>query len=263
MIQLIVSDMDGCLLDSHKNPPENIHDIIDTLKKENILFGICSGRQFSSIYEKMNKRDDLLYIAENGGICVYQKKILHFNTLPDASIHEFVELSESLGCTPVLCGKDTAYVRSSNPDVLKQIERFYADYRIIEDYAEIQDSFCKISVLDLKGSEANCYPHFKKYQDEFEVLVSESIWMDIIPKGQSKGATLKKAAEILKLDLNNAAAFGDYFNDVEMLQAVKYSYAMKNAHPDVKKIARYEAPSNDEAGVPTTILKILREKIHD
>ena len=231
MIQLIVSDMDGCLLDSHKNTPENIHDIIDTLKKENILFGIC----------------------------IYQNQILHFNTLPDASIHEFVELSESLDCTPVLCGKDRAYVRSHNPDVIKQIERFYADYKIIEDYAEIQDSFCKISVLDLKGSEANCYPHFKNYQNEFEVLVSESIWMDIIPKGQSKGATLKKAADILKLDLNKAVAFGDYFNDVEMLQAVKYSYAMKNAHPDVKKIAKYEAPSNDEAGVTKTILKILKE----
>ena len=263
MIQLIVSDMDGCLLDSQKNTPENIHDIIDELKKRNILFGICSGRQFSSIYKKMNQRDDLLYIAENGGICVYQNQILHFNTLPDESIQEFVQLSESLGCTPVLCGKDKAYVRSRRPEILEQIERFYSDYEIVENYSDIQDSYCKISVLDLRGSEANCYPHFKKYQDTFEVLVSESIWMDIIPKGQSKGATLKKAAEILKLDLNKAAAFGDYFNDVEMLQAVKYSYAMKNAHPDVKKIARYEAPSNDEAGVPTTILKILREKIHD
>lgn len=263
MIQLIVSDMDGCLLDSKKNPPENIHQIIDECKKKQILFGICSGRQFTSVYQKMNQRDDLLYIAENGGICVYQNKILHFNTLPDENIKDFIDLSESLGCVPVLCGKDKAYVRSSDPQVLEQIERFYADYEIIKSYDDIHDSYCKISVLDLKGSEGHCYPHFRKYQDQFEILVSESIWMDIIPKGQSKGATLKMAAKILNLDLNHAVAFGDYFNDVEMLQAVKYSYAMKNAHPDVKKIAKYEAPSNDEQGVTRIISTILKEGINE
>ncbi len=256
-IELIVSDMDGCLLDSQKNPPVTIHSLIDTLHQKNILFGICSGRQYASIHAKMNRRDDILYIGENGGICIYQNEVLYFNALPEKNIQEFVDLAQSIGCIPVLCGKDTAYVSTDNPEALKQIHRFYETYEIVEDLSSIHEPFCKISILDLKGSESNCYPHFRKYEDTFEVLVSDSIWMDIVCKGQSKGNTLKIAAQKLNLNLNHAAAFGDYFNDVEMLQAVKYSYAMKNAHPEVKKHARFTAPSNDENGVVRVIEKML------
>ena len=258
-IELIVSDMDGCLLDSHKNPPETIHQLIDELKTQNILFGICSGRQYASIHEKMNQRNDILYIGENGGICVYQNETLYFNALPSESIEEFVSLAQTIECVPVLCGKDTAYVSTSDPQALQQIQRFYESYAVVEDLLSIHEPFCKISVLDLKGSEANCYPYFKKYEQQFEIIVSDSIWMDIVSKGQSKGSTLKKAAEKLEKNLDKAVAFGDYFNDVEMLQAVNYSFAMENAHEGVKQQAKYIAPSNDDNGVVKTIELLLRK----
>ena len=257
-IELIVSDMDGCLLDSKKNPPQTIHQIIDTLLSKQILFGICSGRQYASIHAKMNKRNDLLYIGENGGICIYQNEVLYFNALPEEKIQEFTDLAISISCVPVLCGKDTAYAKTSNPEELKQIQRFYENYEIVDDLSKIHEPFCKISVLDLKGSETNCYPYFRQYENEFEILVSDSIWMDIVCKEQSKGNTLKKAADILGIDLNHAAAFGDYFNDIEMLQAVNYSFAMANAHEEVKKRAKYLAPSNDEHGVIKTIEEIIK-----
>lgn len=258
-IELIVSDMDGCLLDSHKNPPVTIHSLIDRLHQNRILFGICSGRQYASIHAKMKHRDDILYIGENGGICIYQKEVLYFNALPEESIQEFVELAQSVGCIPVLCGKDTAYVSTHDSEALKQIHRFYEAYEVIEDLSSIHEPFCKISVLDLKGSESNCYPHFRKYEQHFEILVSDSIWMDIVCKGQSKGNTLKIAAKKLNLNLDHAVAFGDYFNDVEMLEAVKYSYAMENAHPEVKLHARFTAPSNDDNGVVRVIENILNK----
>ena len=49
--------------------------------------------------------------------------------------------------------------------------------------------------------------------------------------------------------LFRSLAFGDGGNDREMLQYAKYSYAMRNATEDVKKVAKFSAPSNDEEGV--------------
>ena len=49
--------------------------------------------------------------------------------------------------------------------------------------------------------------------------------------------------------------FGDYMNDITMLQKSKYSYAMENSHPSVKKIASFSALSNDKFGV----LKIIND----
>jgi hydroxymethylpyrimidine pyrophosphatase-like HAD family hydrolase len=48
-------------------------------------------------------------------------------------------------------------------------------------------------------------------------------------------------------------SFGDYLNDLEMLKASYHSYAMDNAHPKVKEVSRFTAPSNREAGVFSVI----------
>ena len=47
-------------------------------------------------------------------------------------------------------------------------------------------------------------------------------------------------------------------NDIQMLKNSKYSYAMENAHPDVKKAASFEARNNDGFGVLKTISEYLR-----
>lgn len=44
-------------------------------------------------------------------------------------------------------------------------------------------------------------------------------------------------------------AFGDYLNDCGLLERCEWSFAMENAHPDLKKIAKYIAPSNQNGGV--------------
>lgn len=50
--------------------------------------------------------------------------------------------------------------------------------------------------------------------------------------------------------------FGDYNNDLEMLALSDYGFAMANAHPNVKKVAKYSTLSNDDNGVEH-ILKML------
>ena len=52
-------------------------------------------------------------------------------------------------------------------------------------------------------------------------------------------------------------AFGDYLNDLELMQSVTHSYAMANAHPDLKAVCHYLAPSNDEDGVVRAIQQAL------
>ena len=53
------------------------------------------------------------------------------------------------------------------------------------------------------------------------------------------------------------AVFGDFFNDVEMFAEAERSYAMAGAHPEVKDIAKYLAPSNQEQGVVTVVSALL------
>ena len=53
------------------------------------------------------------------------------------------------------------------------------------------------------------------------------------------------------------AVFGDYLNDLLMLEAGDWSFAMGNAHPDLKAAARYIAPSNVEHGVLKVVDRLV------
>jgi len=54
--------------------------------------------------------------------------------------------------------------------------------------------------------------------------------------------------------------FGDYNNDLGMLELAEFSFAMKNAHPNVKEIANYETKSNAEEGVEFILDKLISSR---
>ena len=73
----------------------------------------------------------------------------------------------------------------------------------------------------------------------------------------NKGVAVQQVQQYLQIKPEECAAFGDYLNDAEMLEAVDYSFAMDNAHPDIKKLARFSTGSNAEAGVLRGIQRLM------
>ena len=60
---------------------------------------------------------------------------------------------------------------------------------------------------------------------------------DITPANGNKGVGVRKILDYYHLDKENAIAFGDGTNDIEMLEAVGTGVAMGNATDDVKAVA--------------------------
>ena len=54
--------------------------------------------------------------------------------------------------------------------------------------------------------------------------------------------------------------FGDYNNDLKMLELAHFSYAMKNAHPNVQRISNFSTKSNDEQGVELVLEQLIHSK---
>ncbi len=71
------------------------------------------------------------------------------------------------------------------------------------------------------------------------------------------GAAIKHLQNTLGFTYEQTMSFGDYLNDYEMLKESYHSYAMENAHPKLKEIARFGAPSNVDAGVFQVLEKLL------
>ncbi len=75
----------------------------------------------------------------------------------------------------------------------------------------------------------------------------------------NKGNALSFLQDHHNIKPSETMAFGDYNNDLEMLKCAKYSYAMSNAHPNVKVVAKYKTESNDDFGVEQVLETLISQ----
>ena len=68
---------------------------------------------------------------------------------------------------------------------------------------------------------------------------------------------LARLAAHYGIEREEVMAFGDHWNDAEMLEWAGESFAMENAIPEIRARAKHIAPSNAEDGVARTIEEFL------
>ena len=174
--------MDGTLLnDNHEINPE-FWGILKKLKAKNIIFACASGRQYYSLIKTFeDTKDDIYFIAENGGFVAYQDEILHIDTLERKKVFEFIEIARKIdGVNIVLCGKNSAYVESNNSKFISEVKPYYERVEIVNTLEEVEDDFLKIALCDFKSSEGNSYKFFKEFENKYKVTVSGKLWLDIL-----------------------------------------------------------------------------------
>ncbi|WP_031529356.1 Cof-type HAD-IIB family hydrolase [Dyadobacter crusticola] len=259
-IKLIATDMDGTLLNSKHELHESFYPIFRKIKERGIIFVAASGRQYFNLTKTLAQVcDEVIFAAENGSYVVYKDEEIHVQATDPELVRELVTVSRGIPNTyPIICGKKKAYVENDDQEFIDHLKLYFERYEIVEDLLEVKDDqFLKFTVCDLAGSEANSYPHYKKYEDVLKVKVSGPIWLDISDKKANKGRAMEVLQEKFNITPEQTMAFGDYLNDLEMLTKAEYSYAMANAHPDIKKIARFIAKSNDENGVVEVLTELM------
>jgi Cof subfamily protein (haloacid dehalogenase superfamily) len=261
-VKLVVTDMDGTLLNSNHEVSNQFFELHDSLVKKDIHFVAASGRQYDSILEKLSSiKEHITIVAENGGVAKQGDTILFSRDLDFEKIKKTILAARKMK-NPyiVLCGMNNAYVESKDEDFINTFNQFYSSFKIVEDLTKVTgDVFFKLAIFDKECSETNILPFVKHLSDELQVIVSGKNWLDISHFDANKGKAISFLQEKLGVSKAETMVFGDYNNDLKMLELADFSYAMKNAHPNVKKVANYETKSNDDNGVEYIIEKMLNQ----
>lgn len=259
-IKFIATDMDGTLLDKDGRLPPDFFDVFQQLEQRDIMFAAASGRQYYSLLQTFSAvKDRIMFIAENGTLVMHQGEELYSCTIDIESIHRIIKEARLIeGAHIVLCGKQSAYVETQAPKALEEIKKYYHRCDYVKDLLEVEDEFIKVAICHFDGSQEFIYPSINaKFDVDHKVVVSAKIWLDVMNINASKGDAIKYLQDKLKFSFEQTMSFGDYFNDIEMLQASFHSYAVENAHEKVKTYARFSAPSNLEHGV----MKVIRDHL--
>ncbi|WP_413283490.1 HAD family hydrolase [Vibrio sp. MA40-2] len=259
-IKFIAADMDGTLLDQQGKLPVEFFDIYHHLAEQDILFCAASGRQYFSLRNTFSPiKDDILFIAENGALVMYQDKELYSHSIDKPSIKAIIAQARLIdGAHIVLSGKNSAYIETRSEPAIEEIKKYYHRYEQVADLLDVEDDIIKVAICHFDGSERYIHPSINAaFGHSHKVVISAKIWLDIMHSATSKGAAIKHLQKTLGFSFKQTMSFGDYFNDVEMLQASFHSYAMENAHERVKIHANHIAPSNKDLGV----LKVISQHL--
>lgn len=241
MIKLIASDLDGTLLKNgaqELNP--RIYNIIKKLKEKNIYFAAASGRQHYNLkllFEPV--KDDIFYIAENGSLCICGKQVISRGLIErNLGLRIFQAVRERGGCHCLLSCESACYTDSKNPEFIRHIQNVLRyDLRVVDDLSNVTEPFLKVAICDFTGTD-NIEAYFQElFEDEIKVVTSGMIWIDFIAPNANKGSALSDLAAYLGIEPDECMAFGDQYNDTEMLQFAGTSYAMADGAPGISDYA--------------------------
>jgi Cof subfamily protein (haloacid dehalogenase superfamily) len=265
-IRLVVTDMDGTLLDADGDVPDGLWPLLRRMHDDGITFVPASGRQHATITssfpaELTPGRDDLVVIAENGTLVTRGDALVSTDALDHAVVADAVRavrgLGEAMGGGAVVAGTRGAYVERADAAFVDHVRTYYHRLEVVEDLTAVDDQVLKVAVYDDVDSATRTLPALVHLRATHQVVVSSPHWIDVMNPGVNKGVALRRLQADLGVTPEQTVAFGDYLNDVEMLDAAHWSFAMADAHPDVAARARFAAPSNAEHGVVQVLQALL------
>lgn len=265
-IKVIVSDFDGTLLDDEKRLPEQFPALLDELDRRGIRFIAASGRQYYNIRAQLpgDMADRVDYIAENGAMTVMNGEICSVDEIPYDDIAAVVRTVRALpDCYPILCGANCSYYENNFFEINQHADLYYAHLKLVDDVMDYvkQDRICKIAVFNSHNAEHTSYPALLPFADHMQVALSGDCWVDVMNAPVSKGAALREMLHRMNLSAEQCMAFGDYLNDIQLLQASGHPYVMENSHPQLLEMFPNTSGHNNHAGVVHTICRELDIKL--
>ncbi|MCY9669448.1 Cof-type HAD-IIB family hydrolase [Paenibacillus alginolyticus] len=253
MIKLIVSDLDGTLLDHSKKVSSRELAALKKVKEAGMMLCLASGRmniEMQMVLEEIGHR--AYSVSQNGAFIHLEDgtfmKSQHFQ--PKLA-YQLYQLLKGFDLVKLVCSGEANYITHLTPASDEVQSRTFQPFIIKEDMEQsLEGDFavCKFSMfgeietlLKLKALLE------EKLGDQLELFISDKDCLDIMPRSVSKGSSLLVLMEKLGLKPEEVACFGDSFNDVSMFGITPHSFAMKGAHPEVKQKAIYHVDSVAEA----------------
>jgi Cof subfamily protein (haloacid dehalogenase superfamily) len=264
-IRLVVSDVDGTLVDKSKQLTPATTDAVARVEAMGVPFTIISARPRSG----MMPIADTLGIdhpmgAFNGGIVFMRDgRVIEHHMIDPEVARGMVALAADSDVETWVFADDRWYATSGEGHHVDS-ERVSSNQEpvIVDDVTDLLARADKITfVSDDEPVLHDLFDRAGAFTGKATIVQSQSYYLDVTALAANKGDGVSALAAAMDVPLDAVAAMGDQANDIPMLDRVGLSIAMGNAPDPVKSVAQHVTRPNDEDGVAAAIESLILPRI--
>lgn len=262
--KILCSDLDGTLLSTKSDVSKFTIAQIERIKKTARVI-LVSARMPSGMYyiqENLGILEQPI-ICYNGALVLKGTQELNSVVISVSLLREIYSITKNLDADLGLYFKNEWYVPKTSERVGKEIKYtkstpiFQNTSTTLNNWEQRNVGAHKLMLMCTKYSADKLMPLLQQQFDtELNLYRSNDTLIEIAPKSVSKLSAIKLLLAENE-SLEDVIAFGDNYNDMEMLQKVGCGVAVDNGRDEVKAIAKYTTLKNTEDGVALFIQKHL------
>lgn len=271
-IKLIVSDVDGTLVDTDKHISDVTVQAMKEAMAEGIAVAVASGRAFGEMGEVLQRLPEIEeYICSNGAVVVEQKhgqsKVIFRQSFSNEEglwlmdqLLPFDVYIEAYGGKDIFGTADEMeeFAANLSPHLIPLMKASRTMVPNLRDY--IVETGMDLEKIQLfYGTEEKKQAILKHFEDDdrFTIIQSSEGNLEFVQPGISKGRAVAALANELGITADEVMTIGDSNNDLTMLAYAGVSFAMANGEATTKATAKYLAPTNDEDGVAQVVRAVV------
>ena len=263
MIKIILSDIDGTFLKTDKTTPALHEKAIKSVVTKGLKFVFVSARMPEAIYPITDALGmaHTPVISYSGGLVLTEDEEVIFDKKisADDARNILAEMKSRWQDISISYYTGRRWV-TEKPDarIQREVDNSKAPVEL-GNFDELLSENLLPNKIFIRCEPPTCKEmetELGKIFPSLNVVRSAPYLLEIIDKSVSKATGIKVLLSHYGFGLDEAIAFGDNYNDVEMLELIPQSVVMANAPDRVKKIASAVTDSNEDGGIYTYLKKI-------
>lgn len=267
-LKIVFSDIDGTLINSERVFSDATIKAIKRIK-HSIPVILISSRMPSAIKHLQTSASIQEYplISYNGGIVMVNNNVVVDNAIPFHIVKDVVNFNASGKVHISLYNTNDWYVPRNDYWTKREINntkiipQTLPNQEVIKLWEPTKKGAHKIMCMGDPSDIDEIYNYMEAhFGNDLHLYRSKNTYIEIAAKNISKKTAVEYILENVypEINIENTAAFGDNFNDVEMLEAVGIGVAVANAKPEVLKIANHTTLAGTEDGVAHFLNKHIK-----
>jgi Cof subfamily protein (haloacid dehalogenase superfamily) len=271
-LKLIVTDIDGTLLNDEGKLGAESKKLIKELINDGVCFTLATGRLYSAAKDLAEELSLNGFIISLDGAAINDFKndrTIFESFLKTAQVKKAISISEELLIKLVLCHSNSIYFTEYNSIIPMLLNKYGAEYQQVESYEKyLKGTLEIVCASDMKNSvkqmeEKFHFPYtFGCDTSFFRSHTNENIYyLEIRKAGSSKGRAFERLLKHLKIKQVQAAVIGDWYNDITLFNTKAVKVAVANAVPELINSADIvTAKTNNDDGAAEFFEMVLKAK---